>query len=128
MKFYPLGSAVLEGGDLQTEYKSGRQIGKIRLGKGLFFFRSMRKVYYIPYNEIRRYFRRVMMVPAKLCCGKGDFQMENLVICGDAGELAQIELPGTKAARVLIDCLKELAPDAVCGHPLKNDSKGEKKL
>lgn len=115
MKFYPLTDVTKEPEGLQEEYKAGRKIGKIHLGENHFFFRSMRKVFYIPYTEIRRYFRRVMMVPAKLCCGKGEFQMEHLVICGDAGELAQIELPGTQAARVLMECMEKLAPDAISG-------------
>ena len=115
MKFYPLTDVTKEPEGLQEEYKAGRKIGKIHLGETHFFFRSMRKVFYIPYTEIRRYFRRVMMVPAKLCCGKGEFQMEHLVICGDAEELAQIELPGTQAAKVLMECMNELAPDAISG-------------
>lgn len=117
MKFYPLvstpGDREPEG--LAEEFKTGRRIGKIHLGGTHFFFRSMRRIYYIPYTGIRRYFRRVMLVPAKLCCGRGDFQMEHLVICGESGELAQIELPGTKAARILMECMAELAPEAVCG-------------
>lgn len=115
MKFCPLTGDIQEPEGLIEEYKAGREIGKIHLGQTYFFFRSMRKIYYIPYAEIRRYFRRVMMVPAKLCCGKGEFQMEHLVICGDAGELAQIELPGTQAAKVLMESMKKLAPDAIAG-------------
>ena len=115
MRFYPLSAVTKEPEGLQEEYKAGREIGKIHLGETHFFFRSMYKVYYIPYTEMRRYFRRVMLVPAKLCCGKGEFQMESLVICGDAGELAQIELPGTQAAKVLMECMNELAPDAIVG-------------
>ena len=115
MKFYPLTEVTEEPEGLKEEYKAGREIGKIRLGETHFFFRSMRKVFYIPYTEIRRYFRRVMMVPAKLCCGKGEFQMEHLVICGDAGELAQIEVPGIQAAKVLMESMEKLAPNAVSG-------------
>ena len=115
MKFYPLTTVTKEPEGLSEEYKAGRVIGKIHLGETHFFFRSMRKVFYIPYTEIRRYFRRVMMVPAKLCCGKGEFQMEHLVICGDEKELAQIELPGRQAAKVLMECMEKLAPDAVSG-------------
>ena len=115
MKFFSLSAAAKETEGLQEEYKAGREIGKIHLGETYFFFRSMRKVFYIPYTEIRRYFRRVMLVPAKLCCGKGEFQIEHLVICGDTGELAQIELPGTQAAKTLMECMRELAPDAISG-------------
>ena len=115
MKFVSLSTVAKEPEGLQEEYKAGREIGRIHLGETHFFFRSMRKVFYIPYTEITRYFRRVMLVPAKLCCGKGEFQIEHLVICGDSGELAEIELPGTQAAKVLMECMNELAPEAVSG-------------
>jgi hypothetical protein len=59
-------------------------------------------------------------VPAKLCCGKGDLEVENLVICGDKGELAQIQLPGTRAAKVLMEELENLIPEAEFGRPSSN--------
>ncbi len=123
MKFYPLTSSEEDLGKLKEEYKYGREIGKIRLGETWFFFRASGKVYYIPYSEIRRYFRRVMLVPAKLCCGRGDFQMEHLVICGESGELAQIALPGTKAARILMERMVDLAPGAIVGNPKGEERK-----
>ena len=115
MKFISLSTVAKEPAGLQEEYKAGREIGKIHLGETHLFFRSMRKIFYIPYTEIRRYFRRVMMVPAKLCCGRGEFQIEHLVICGEFGELAEIELPGTQAAKVLMERISELAPEAISG-------------
>ncbi len=122
MRFYPLTAVAREPEALQAEYREGREIGRIRLGAAVLFFRSRRKVFYIPYTEIRRYFRRVLLVPAKMCCGRGNFQMEHLVLCGDEGELAQIELPGTQAAKVLMECLGELAPDAAAGSPPRTDA------
>ena len=115
MKFYPLTSTEENAEDLQVEYKTAQEIGKLRLGTKHFYFRSARKIFYIPYNEIYRYFRRVMLVPAKLCCGKGDFAIEHLVICDTDHELAQIQLPGSHAAKVLMERLSSLAPDAVVG-------------
>lgn len=102
---------------LQTEYKSAQEIGKLRLGTERLYFRSARKVYYIRYTDIYRYFRRVMLVPAKLCCGKGDFAIEHLVICDADKELAQIQLPGSRAAKVLMERMSSLAPDAIVGMP-----------
>lgn len=122
MKFYPLTAPSEEKEKLKAEYKSGREIGKVSLGETWFFFRSMGKVFYIPYADIHRYFRRVMLVPAKLCCGKGDFEVENLVICSETGEeLAQIQLPGARAGKVLLECLEQLAPHAAVGRPAKEE-------
>lgn len=115
MKFESLTSLEADISALQEECKQAREIGKLRLGQRHLYFRSGLKSYYIPYSDIQRYFRRVMRVPAKMCCGKGDFEIENLVICGEKGELAQIQLPGQKAARIVMECLAELAPNAAVG-------------
>ena len=115
MKFESLASQAADPSLLQEEYRQAREIGKLRLGQRNLYIRAGLKAFYIPYADIRRYFRRVMQVPAKMCCGKGNFEIENLVICGDAGELAQVQLPGAKAAKIAMDCLAELAPDAASG-------------
>ena len=115
MKFESLTSPAGDPTALQAEYKQAREIGKLRLGQRNLYIRAGLKLYYVPYSDIRRYFRRVMQVPAKMCCGKGNFEIESLVICGDAGELAQIQLPGAKAAKVVMECLAELAPNAAVG-------------
>ena len=115
MKFEPLTLSVEDRTSLQEEYRQAREIGNLHFGQENLYFRAGLRVYYIPYGDIRRYFRRVMQVPAKLCCGKGDFEIENLVICGESGELAQIQLPGARAARAVMECMAELAPDAAVG-------------
>lgn len=124
MKFYPLKTTEENTESLQTEYKNAQEIGKLRLGTERFYFRSARKIYYIPYTEIYRYFRRVMLVPAKLCCGKGDFAIEHLVICDADSELAQIQIPGSHAAKVLMEQMSLLAPDAIVG---KSDDQSDGK-
>lgn len=115
MKFEPLALSVEDRDLLREEYRQAREIGNLRLGQQNLYFRAGLKVYYIPYGDIRRYFRRVMRVPAKLCCGRGDFEIENLVVCGESGELAQIQLPGAKAARIVMERMAELAPGAAAG-------------
>lgn len=112
MNFYPLTAVTTDVHILKTEYQAAKEIGVIRLGENNLFFRKSLKIYYVPYADISRCFRRVMSVPAKLCCGKGDFEIENLVICVEDVEIAQIQLPGTRAAKALIDELKLLMPHA----------------
>ncbi len=122
MKYRALKSKEENTAVLQTEYKSAQEIGRLRLGEGHLFFRSARQIFYIPYTEIYRYFRRVMLIPAKLCCGRGDLAVEHLVVCDADGELAQIQLPGSHAAKVLMERLSALAPDALVGMPKDQDS------
>jgi len=62
-------------------------------------------------------FRRVLLIPAKMCCGKGDFEVENIVICTAEGEKAQIQLPGERAGKIMLEELTRLAPNAEVGKP-----------
>lgn len=117
MKFHPLTTVVNDTASLESEYKAAREIGAIRLGELRLYFRNKRKIYYIPYEDVRRCFRRVLLIPARMCCGKGDFELENLVICGEEGELAQIQLPGSRAAVALMEELERLIPEAEFGRP-----------
>lgn len=128
MKFCSLTTVSADKKMLAAEYKNAREIGIIRLGESCLFFRKHFKRYYIPYTEISRCFRRVMTVPARLCCGKGDFAIEHLVLFAGEKEVAQIQLPGIKAARLLMDEMKEKAPDAQFSRPEeKKDNAEEKK-
>lgn len=112
MNFYSLQQVkATEKQDMEQDYKAGRAIGIVRLGKEHLYFRRIRKIYYVPYTDIRRCFRRVMQVPAKLCCGRGDLEVENLVICTDQGEVAQLQMPGAKAGKILLEELKNRMPD-----------------
>ena len=112
MKFNPLTDSTRDTELLNTEYKSGRAIGVIRLGDTCLFFKKSRRIYYIPYEDITRVFRRVQLVSATVCCGRGNLAVENIVICKDDQELAQIQLPGERAALALMDELKTRASHA----------------
>ncbi len=118
MKFVPLATEISDTEALAAEYKAAHEIGKIRTGSERLFCRVRGKVYYIPYTDVKRYFRRVQEVNVKMCCVGGDLNVENLVVCGENDvELLQIQLPGTKAAKILIDDLKERMPDVAYGKP-----------
>lgn len=113
MKFYSLEQVeAVDKQNMAQDYKTGREIGIVRLGPETLYFRHRRRIYYVPYADIRRCFRRVMLVPAKLCCGRGNLEVEHLVICTDRGEAAQIQLPGAKAGKILMEELKKRLPDA----------------
>ncbi|MBQ7841348.1 MAG: hypothetical protein IJ390_12825 [Lachnospiraceae bacterium] len=125
MKFNPLLTALSDVDFLENDYRDAREIGIVRLGESCLFFRKKLKIYYIPYENIERCFRRVMLVPAKMCCGKGDLAVENLVICSGEEEIAQIQIPGTKAAKILMDELKIKAPNADFTRPDKTNETTE---
>lgn len=118
MRFYPLTDHAADGAALDGEYKAAHAVGPLRLGPQRLYFKTGLRAYYIPYTDVGRLFRRVVSVPARLCCGQGELAMENLVVCGrDGRELAQIPLPDAKAARLVLAELQGLAPDAAIGRP-----------
>ena len=115
MKFAPL----LPTGEVEPrdEYTQAREIGPVRVGEEHLFFRDRRKVYYIPYTQLERCFRRVLLIPAKMCCGRGDLAVEHLVLCAQGRELAQIRLPGERAGKMLLEEIARLAPGVLIGKP-----------
>lgn len=121
MKFHPLcpGTAVT---DLTEEYKTARAIGSLRIGDKNLFCRLRLKVYYVPYELIRRCYRRVLLVPATVCCGKGELHVENLVICTQEGEIAQVPLPGTREAKEVMRELKIRIRDCIFTAPLEKEA------
>ena len=117
MKFHPVSQEIAESDVLAEEYAVARQIGTVRVGRSVLFFRAGLKTYYIPYEAVRSCFRRVYQVPVKMCCGRGEIDYEHLIISDEEKEVADIPLPGTKAAQELIRLLKEKMPDADCRAP-----------
>ena len=70
MKFYSL-YEYTDAPDLTEEYSSARRIGSLGIGTEHLFFRLRLKTYFIPYTDIKRCYRRVLLVPARMCCGRG---------------------------------------------------------
>ncbi|MBQ4650374.1 MAG: hypothetical protein IJB73_06690 [Firmicutes bacterium] len=117
MKFYPIVSGADES-ILAGEYKDGRKIGSVTLGDTCLFFKVKLKVNYIPYTDIHRAFRRVQLVQTKMCCGKGDLEIENIVLCDkDDAELVQIQLPGARAGVIMLEELTARGPHIQIGKP-----------
>ena len=114
MKFYPVTTAAADAA-LKSDYDAGRAIGNVQLGNTYLFFKEKRKLYYIPYSDMTRVFRRVMLVQTKMCCGRGNLEVENLVVCTEAGEVAQIQLPGARAGVILLEEVPKRAPHVLIG-------------
>ena len=118
MRFYSLTDAAVSADVLAAEYKAGREIGCVTLGETCLFFKVKLKVSYIPYAEITRAFRRVQLIQTKMCCGRGDLQIENLVLCGPGEkELAQVQLPGAKAGEIMMEELAARGSHIQIGKP-----------
>ena len=122
MKFLPVTAAADESA-LKDEYAGAREIAKLRIGEKNLYVRNFAKVHYLPYADVTRIFRRVQLVSSKMCCGTGDLEIENIVVCTADGEAAQIQMPTTKAAKIALNELRKRAPHARIGtEGISNDT------
>lgn len=119
MKFYPVTEGHADETTLAADYKAAHAIGTMRIGQNALFFRSGMKTYYIPYSCVTRCFRRVVLVPARMCCGRGNLAVEHMVFCEGERELVQIQLPGEKAGKAALAELKTKIPGAVFTAPIE---------
>lgn len=121
MKFCPLKTAEADDSALAAEYRSGKKLDVLRLGENHLFFRKKLSVYYLAYEELDRFFRRVLMVPMRVSCCKSEMPVEHIVLCADGKELAVLLLADPRMAPPVIEALKERAPNAKCGKPAAVD-------
>jgi len=129
MKFIPLvpTGASLEA--LKTEYrnKEDKEVANVKLGTDHLFFKTGFRTYFIAYEDIHRFFRRVMMVAAKIGCCSGEMPVDYVVLCDkEDRELIQIQMPGERAAKGLLEELKVRLPHAKLGKPTASQKTAEK--
>lgn len=122
MKFCPLKTAETDPSVLAAEYRSAKKVDVFRLGERHIFFRKKVGVcWYVPCEEIDRFFRRVMMVPIRVSCCGGEMGVEHIVLCSGEEELAVVLLSDPRTAPTVIEALRERLPNAECGKPLTED-------
>ena len=113
MKFTPLIKEAMNKADnesLTAVRRAGHTIGSVTVADEYLFVKKGVRNYYIAYTDAEKIFRRVRRLHANICCGDGDIEVEYIVIQKDGTELAEITLPGKKAAQMLMAELKEKAP------------------
>ena len=92
--------------ELADEYKKGHSYGVAVIGDRHLFVKKGLTVYFIAYEDADRIFRRVRRVNAMMCCDNGELEIEYLVVMAGGEELIEIQLPGQKAARMMMDELR----------------------
>ena len=107
MKFIKLtDNTKTDSAELTQEYKNSHSYGVVVIGRDELFVKKGLKIYYISYKDADRIFRRVRRVNAMMCCENGELEIEYLVVSADGQELIEVQLPGQKAARMLMEELK----------------------
>ena len=124
MSYYSLTSGKInkeQGSALSAEFSDGHTIGPVTVSQNNLFIKKGLRRYFIAYSEADRIFRRVRRLHANICCGDGDIEVEYLVISVNGNEIMEITLPGKKAARMLMDEIRQTAPDLDTAAPPRND-------
>ncbi len=112
MRFKQLSSRSAENADvLSQEYKTAHSYGVAAIGTEHLFVKKGFSVYYIAYRDAERIFRRIRRVNAMMCCENGEMEFEYLVVADGEKELIEVQLPGKKAARMLMEELKSTVPE-----------------
>ncbi len=112
MKFFTVAGEGISDVMLENEYMNSRSIGKLKIGDAHLFFRSGFKTYTLAGKDLERVYRRVMLVPARMCCGRGELAVEHIVLETGGSVAAQIQMPGERAAKAALEAIKAIAPDA----------------
>ncbi len=124
MSYYSLTSGKInkeQGSALSVEFSDGHTIGPVTVSQNNLFIKKGLRRYFIAYSEADRIFRRVRRLHANICCGDGDIEVEYLVIGVNGAEVMEVTLPGKKAARMLMDEIRQTAPDLDTAAPPRND-------
>ena len=102
---------------LDAQFAGARKFGKVRLGTDAIFWRSGLKLYTIPFNRVRRIFRRISSVAAKICCGRQNFDIEWIVLILADGTEVEIHIgdDAKREAEGLLDALKQTHPELEYG-------------
>ena len=110
-------SEAVEKSALEQEYEQAEDYVPAKIGATHFFFKVVRKVYYLPLAAVTRCFRRVELVIARMgCCNQG-LPMESVVVCGaEEKELAQIRVATERMSKALLAALKKACPQAKIGY------------
>ena len=112
MKFFNVAGESISNRNLENEYSNSRSIGTLKIGSSHLFFRSGFKTYTLAGKDLERVYRRVMLVPARMCCGRGELAIEHIVLEAGGSVAAQIQMPGEKAGKAALEAIKAIAPDA----------------
>jgi len=117
MKFIPFNETetIVEKDLLKSEFRAGRELGKVCLGKDHFFYKQKLSYFYISYSNIYRVFRRVQCINMKMCCSNGELQINNIVLCSKKEELVMVDLPNEDCATAILKYFEENWPNVKIG-------------
>lgn len=110
MKFECYTSTKMEQAVCKEDFASADGMNNVFFGDKAVYLKKLTKILYIPYADMDRIFRRVMQVPVKMCCGRGDLEIQYLVIMKEDKQIIELQVPSKTGAVILFDEVKKRAP------------------
>ncbi|MDD7738645.1 MAG: hypothetical protein SOT28_00175 [Fusicatenibacter sp.] len=107
--------------ELADEFSKSAPYGKVRMGTEHLFWKKAFSWKYLPYQEIRRIYRRVEAVDTKMCCGNVNFDIQKLVLELKSGEEQEVLIGEgiPSVAEQLFRDLKEARNEITYGLPVR---------
>ena len=115
MKFINLLPEVFDSALLKADFKQSEKKGRVRIGESVLYFKSGLKIFYVPYKEIYRVFRRIKAVPARISRTRSEIRLEFLVLCSKKEEIAEIDLSDESVSNAIIGEIQKRNPDVKIG-------------
>lgn len=104
---------------LDGQFSAAAPYGKVKLGADTIFWKVGLRWFYLPLKLVRRAYRRVEEVNAKMCCGRANFDIQKLMLVLDGETTLELligENQRNEAGR-LFAALKEAHPELAYGKP-----------
>lgn len=104
---------------LDEAFASGTLYGKIKLSTDHIFWKVALRWFCLPLGRVRRVYRRVEEVNAKMCCGRANFDIQKLMLQLEDETLLELHIGENErdVAGRLFQALKEAHPELQFGKP-----------
>ena len=117
MKFECYTTTKLDENVCKEDFAAADGMNSIYFGNQAVYLKKLMKIVYIPYADIDRIFRRVLQVPVKMCCGKGDLEVQYLVLMKEDQQILELQVPSKSGAVMLFEEAKRRAPQLQFNRP-----------
>ena len=101
---------------LEADFNTAQNLGKVRLGSGWLFFKKFSGISYLPYDRIVHAWLRLEEVSAKMCCGRANFDQFYLMVEDADGKVQRCELGSREKVDQVLAHIGQLCPAAEIGY------------
>ena len=116
MKYKPEFPVTLTDEQLETDLRTARNLGKVRLGEHVLFFSRFSGSTFMPYSEVHHAYLRQEEVTAKMCCGRPHFDQFFLMLKGSDDVLRKHQVKDMAAGKYALEYISQKNPNCIIGY------------